>query len=514
MSIMGTRVVRNEDPVFLSRGAMYTDDLTDDRLTGALHLTLVRSPLAHARITSIDVEEARSAPGVVAVVTGADIDLEPPLLFPMAEKGMVRPWLATEKVRFVGEPVVAVLTEQAYQGQDAADLVEIDYDPLPAVVDLRAAASDEVLVFEDVGTNTTNGFGLDEEFDEHLFDDCEVVVTQEIVNQRLAACALETRAASAVWGDDGRVTLWCSTQNAQNARDEVAGWLGVDAAQVHVIAPDVGGGFGAKIGADPEFALVCWLAKHTVAAGPVERDPVGEHDRDAARAGPAADRHHRRQPRRRRARLPDRRARRRRGLPAARRRAADVHPDDGPRRLRHPQGRVAGPGGGHHDHVDRRLPRRRPAGGHRGDRARDGPVRGRDRQGPGRGAPAQPGGPGQVPVHDQGRRGLRLRRVRQGAGPGARGRRLPGAAGRAGRPPGARRRGAARARASRCSWRSPAAARSPRTPRWRCTPTARSPCSPAPRRTARGTPPRGPCWPASTWASRSRRSPSSTGTPT
>jgi aerobic carbon-monoxide dehydrogenase large subunit len=263
MSIMGTRVVRNEDPVFLSRGAMYTDDLTDERLTGALHLTLVRSPLAHARITSIDVEEARSAPGVVAVVTGADIDLEPPLLFPMAEKGMVRPWLATEKVRFVGEPVVAVLTEQAYQGQDAADLVEIDYDPLPAVVDLRAAASDEVLVFEDVGTNTTNGFGLDEEFDEHLFDDCEVVVTREIVNQRLAACALETRAASAVWGDDGRVTLWCSTQNAQDARDEVASWLGVDAAQVHVIAPDVGGGFGAKIGADPEFALVCWLAKHT-----------------------------------------------------------------------------------------------------------------------------------------------------------------------------------------------------------------------------------------------------------
>ena len=262
MSIMGTRVVRNEDPVFLSRGATYTDDLTDERLTGALHLTLVRSPLAHARITAVDVEEARSAPGVVAVVTGADIDLEPPLLFPAAEKGMVRPWLATEKVRFVGEPVVAVLTEQAYQGQDAADLVEIDYDPLPAVVDLRAAASDEVLVFEDVGTNTTNGFGLDEEFDEHLFDECEVVVTQEIVNQRLAACALETRAASAVWGDDGRVTLWCSTQNAQDARDEVAAWLGVDAAQVHVIAPDVGGGFGAKIGADPEFALVCWLARH------------------------------------------------------------------------------------------------------------------------------------------------------------------------------------------------------------------------------------------------------------
>jgi carbon-monoxide dehydrogenase large subunit len=263
MSIMGTRVVRTEDPQFLSRGATYTDDLIDERLTGALHLTLVRSPLAHARITSVDVEEARKAPGVVAVVTSADIDLVPALLFPGANKNMVRSWLAADKVRFVGEPVVAVLTEEAYQGQDAADLVEIDYDPLPAVIDLKAAASDEVLLFEDAGTNTSNGMGLEDEFDPHFFDECDVVVTKEIVNQRLAAAPLETRAASAVWGADGRVTLWCSTQNAQTSRDEVAGWLGVDASLVHVITPDVGGGFGAKIGADPEFALVAWLAKHT-----------------------------------------------------------------------------------------------------------------------------------------------------------------------------------------------------------------------------------------------------------
>ncbi len=263
MSIMGTRVVRTEDPLFLSRGATYTDDLTDERLTGALHLTLVRSPLAHALITSVDVEEARTAPGVVAVITGAEIDLPPALLFGGADKAMVRSWLATDKVRFVGEPVVAVLTEEAYQGQDAADLVVVDYDPLPAVIDLHAAATDEVLLFEDAGTNTSNGFGLKDEFDEHLFDDCDVVVTREITNQRLAAAALETRAASAVWGTDGRVTLWCSTQAPQSARDEVAGWLGVDASQVHLITPDVGGGFGAKIGADPEFALVAWLAKHT-----------------------------------------------------------------------------------------------------------------------------------------------------------------------------------------------------------------------------------------------------------
>ena len=259
MSIMGTRVVRTEDPAFLSRGARYTDDLD---LVGALHLTLVRSPVAHARIASIEVGEARSAPGVVAVLTGADVDLAPALLFPVANEAMVRPFLATDVVRFVGEPVAAVLTEEAYQGQDAADLVEVDYDPLPVVINLKAAATDEVLLFPAAGTNTSNGFDHDTDFDADLFDGCEVVVTREIVNQRLAAAPLETRAAAAEWGADGRVTLWCSTQAAQTARDEVAGWLGVDGKQVHVITPDVGGGFGAKIGADPEFALVAWLARH------------------------------------------------------------------------------------------------------------------------------------------------------------------------------------------------------------------------------------------------------------
>jgi carbon-monoxide dehydrogenase large subunit len=265
MSIMGTRVVRTEDPLFLTRGATYTDDLADERLAGALHLTLVRSPLAHARVVGVDTAAAREAPGVVDVVTGADVDLAAVKLFPMAADGMVRSWLATDKVRFVGEPVAAVLTEELYQGQDAADLVEIDYDPLPAVVDVRTAAADEVLLFDEAGTNTAGGFGLDKEFDERLFDGCEVVVSREIVNQRLAAAPLESRAAAAAWGPsddgDGRVTVWCSNQNAQDTRDAIAGWLGMEQDEVRVITPDVGGGFGAKIGADPEFALVAWLAR-------------------------------------------------------------------------------------------------------------------------------------------------------------------------------------------------------------------------------------------------------------
>jgi aerobic carbon-monoxide dehydrogenase large subunit len=262
MSILGTRVVRTEDPVFLTRGATYTDDLTDERLTGALHLTLVRSPVAHARIASIDVEEARTAPGVVAVFTGADVDIAPALLFPAANDKMVRPFLATDTVRHVGEAVAAVLTEEAYQGEDAAELVDVDYDPLDVVVDMVQALKDEVILFPEAGTNSVTAMHLNKDAaPEDLFADCEVVVTREILNQRVAAAPLETRAASAFWGDDGRCTIFCSTQNAQSARDEVAGWMGLEKEQLRLILPDVGGGFGAKIGADPEFALVAWFSR-------------------------------------------------------------------------------------------------------------------------------------------------------------------------------------------------------------------------------------------------------------
>ncbi|MGZ4552843.1 MAG: xanthine dehydrogenase family protein molybdopterin-binding subunit, partial [Mycobacteriaceae bacterium] len=115
-------------------------------------------------------------------------------------------------------------------------------------------------LFPEAGTNTVITFGEDPAAD--MFDASEVVVRQDIVNQRVAPAPMETRAAAAAWGEDGRVTVWCSNQGAQAARREIAAWLGLDAELVHVITPDVGGGFGAKIGADPEFALVAWLAQH------------------------------------------------------------------------------------------------------------------------------------------------------------------------------------------------------------------------------------------------------------
>src|SRR3954447_15321003 len=260
MSILGTRVVRTEDPLFLTRGATYTDDLVDERLAGALHATFVRSQVAHGRVLSVDASAAREAPGVVAVYTAEDVDLEPiPTGLPMVPQAMARPWLARDTVRFVGDLVAVVLTEERYQGEDAAELVEVDIDPLPAVVTTADAARDDVLLFPEAGTNVMASFG--EPAPENFFHGCEVVVRQPIVNQRVAPVPLEARATAAAWGEDGRVTIWCTNQGAQQAKGEIAGWLGLDPADVRLITPDVGGGFGAKIGADPEYAFIAWLAK-------------------------------------------------------------------------------------------------------------------------------------------------------------------------------------------------------------------------------------------------------------
>jgi len=264
VSILGTRVLRTEDPRFLTSGGVYTEDLVDDRLTGACHVFFVRSPIAHARIGAIDVTEAAAAPGVIAVFTAADLDGLPdigPMMPGLVNERMRRSLLATDVVRFVGDAVAAVVTEEPYQGEDAVELVGVDYEPLPAVVDLADALSDKVVLFEGAGTNVAASFGDPAALDEHLFDDCEAVVKHTIMNQRVAPAPMETRAAAAVWGEDGRLTAWMPNQGAQGTRDSLASLLGIDIAQVRVITPDVGGAFGAKFGADPEHAIVAWAAR-------------------------------------------------------------------------------------------------------------------------------------------------------------------------------------------------------------------------------------------------------------
>ncbi len=264
MGIIGARVVRTEDPRLLTTGGTYTEDLRDEALAGALHLSFVRSPLAHARVLGIDTSAARAAAGVVAVVTASDLAGLAPIrpMAPFLNQHMLRPLLAAETVRYVGEPVAAVVTTHPQGGEDAAELVDVDYEGLPAVVGPRAAARDEVLLFAAAGTNTVATFGTaPPEGPDPLFDGCEVVVTRQLVNQRLAPAPLEVRAGAAAVGADGRLTVWLPNQGAQHARAAIARMLGIPAEQVRVVTPDVGGGFGAKYGADPEIAVLGWIAR-------------------------------------------------------------------------------------------------------------------------------------------------------------------------------------------------------------------------------------------------------------
>jgi carbon-monoxide dehydrogenase large subunit len=163
LSILGTRVVRTEDPGFLTRGAVYTDDVQDERLEGACHVFFVRSPLAHASINSIDLSAARDAPGVIAAYAAADlVDLpELPPIMAIIDQRMTQPLLARDVVRYAGEPVAVIVTEQAYQGEDAAELADVDYDPLPVVVDMSDALRDGAeRLFTAADTNVAATFGV------------------------------------------------------------------------------------------------------------------------------------------------------------------------------------------------------------------------------------------------------------------------------------------------------------------------------------------------------------------
>ena len=262
-SILGNRVARLEDPRFLTVGGTYVEDVV---LPDAAWLTYVRSSVAHARITGIDVSGAKTAPGVLAVLTGddlAELGLAPHASSGLPE-GMRRPFVARGVVRFVGEAVVAVIAEDRASGSDAADLVVVEYEPLPVLVDPEAALRDEQLLFPDVGTNVVQRFASGSQAD---FGGCEVVVEERIVNQRLTAAPIEGRSAAAYWTDDGRLVHYAACQGAHPTRDLLATVYGLDPSQVRVMVPDVGGGFGAKSRTFPDEAALGFYAQ--VAGRPV-----------------------------------------------------------------------------------------------------------------------------------------------------------------------------------------------------------------------------------------------------
>jgi carbon-monoxide dehydrogenase large subunit len=259
MSILGTRVVRTEDPRFLTAGGTYLADLDEPLLTGALVVTYARSMVAHADLGPVHVDEAASMSGVVAVVTGADLDLPSMAPIGMLDQAMTRPLLAQGRVRFVGETIAAVVSDEAARGADAAALVWADYEPRAPLLDVEEAATGKTLLFPEAGTN--RAVELDFGRSDDLFAGCDVVVRQRLVNQRLAPCPMETRAAAAAWDDADRLHMWVSNQHPHGVRDVLAATYGLDPRSVRVVTPDVGGGFGAKIRPEPEIALLPWLAR-------------------------------------------------------------------------------------------------------------------------------------------------------------------------------------------------------------------------------------------------------------
>ena len=261
-SILGTRVLRKEDPKFLTTGGVYSDDVADPRLEGAVHAVFVRSMVAHGTIESIDIDGAKDMPGVLAVHTAESLGLQ--LIPSPYNPGAARSLLASGKVRHVGEPIAVVVAETHRQAADAAEMVFADIDFLPALVDMEESLGSETLIYEEAGSNgvfDTTALGIPENTPtEDYFADCEVTVTGRFLNQRVAPCPLEVRASAAVWDGDTLVQ-WISTQHAQAAKDHFVNSNGGEGTKVHLITPDVGGGFGAKIDPYAEELLLGSLAK-------------------------------------------------------------------------------------------------------------------------------------------------------------------------------------------------------------------------------------------------------------
>ena len=258
MSILGNRVVRKEDPALLTSGGTYVDDIVVD---GALHVVYVRSMVAHGEITSIDINEARNAPGVIDIVTSTDLTIGDIKPFMMLNQLLTRPVLARGRVRYVGDPIVAVVAETRAAAVDAAELVIVEIESLPAIIDPRHALSeDSIQLFPHVGTNIA--MHAEHHGDPISFDACDVVVTQTTVNQRLAPAPIENRSAIA-WWEDGRLVLEIGCQGTHPIRNTIAEIYGLEQDQMRVICPDVGGGFGAKAHAAPEAVVLGELSRRT-----------------------------------------------------------------------------------------------------------------------------------------------------------------------------------------------------------------------------------------------------------
>ena len=268
----GQALQRSEDPRLLTGGGRYTDDI---RSAGQAHMVLVRSPFAHADITGLDVTAAKTADGVLDVITGADLDAAGiatiPCMGPAQNRdgrpffAPVRPTLAAIRVRHVGDPVAAVVAETLDQARDAAELVEVDYDPLDAATDTKGTTEPgQPQIWDGAPGNIAFDWEMgDRAATDALFKDAAHVVAVDLVNNRIVPNPMEERACAADYDPETEtLSLYVSSQGVHAIRDMLADVIfGMPADKVVVRTTDVGGGFGMKIFMYPEYVAACFAAK-------------------------------------------------------------------------------------------------------------------------------------------------------------------------------------------------------------------------------------------------------------
>jgi carbon-monoxide dehydrogenase large subunit len=262
-TLFGKPIKRVEDPKFMTGSGMYLDDL---RLPDMLHAVFVRSPYANAKVVKIDVSAALAHPKVAGVLLAEDLEGKvtdlPTVPTNSETKGTVRKVLSSKYVRHVGEPIAMILAEDRYSAEDAVELVQVEYDPLPAVVDAEAGLKKgSPKVHEYLSDNVAYHFTFTSGEVERAFKEADHVVKVELVNQRVHPVSLEPRGVAASYDQgNGDLTIWLSCQDPHGLRNGLAGILKTSPQKVRLIAPDVGGGFGGKALPYPEDVAVPFAA--------------------------------------------------------------------------------------------------------------------------------------------------------------------------------------------------------------------------------------------------------------
>jgi aerobic carbon-monoxide dehydrogenase large subunit len=259
---VGQRIKRTEDPRLIKGLAHYVDDIG---LPDTLHVAFVRSMYAHARINGIDTSEAVKANGVVAVYTGKDIATKVgPVPCAAALPDLKVPdyrVLATGKALFVGHPIAAVVATDKYLARDAVDLIAVDYEDLPAVVDVEQAAQGGAVIHDQFGDNIAYKLTSGEGDIEAAMKSADRIVSQKMIHQRLAPIAMEPRGVLArYFPGEEELTVWSSTQIPHLLRTQLALMIGIPENKLRVITPEVGGGFGSKLNVYAEEALLGWIS--------------------------------------------------------------------------------------------------------------------------------------------------------------------------------------------------------------------------------------------------------------